>query len=100
MPFGHEKTGSTGKQPEIVALQKALGYNAPPPAARGDAPPSGGPGGRGFGGGVSPSGWSMQKEMLDYVIPYVEQEFRVVKDKDHRAIMGYSMGGGHATSIG
>ena len=38
--------------------------------------------------------------MLDYVIPYVEKEFRVVKDKEHRAIMGYSMGGGHATSIG
>jgi enterochelin esterase family protein len=89
-----------GKQPEIVALQKALGYTAPPPAARGDAPRGGGPGGRGFGGGVSPSGWSMQKEMLDYVIPIVEKEFRVVKDKDHRAIMGYSMGGGHATSIG
>ena len=42
----------------------------------------------------------MEKEMLDYVIPYVEKEFRVIKDKDHRAIMGYSMGGGHATSIG
>ena len=49
MPFGHEKTGSTGKQPEIVALQKALGYTPPPPAARGDAPRGGGPGGRGFG---------------------------------------------------
>ena len=100
MPFGHEKTGSTGKQPEIVALQKALGYTAPSPAARGDTPRGGGPGGPGFGRGVSPSGWSMAKEMLDYVIPYVEKEFRVVKDKDHRAIMGYSMGGGHATSIG
>ena len=38
--------------------------------------------------------------MLDYVIPYVEKEFRVIKDKNHRAIMGYSMGGGHSTSIG
>ena len=38
--------------------------------------------------------------MLDYVIPYVEKDFRVIKDKDHRAIMGYSMGGGHSTSIG
>jgi enterochelin esterase-like enzyme len=34
----------------------------------------------------------MEREMLDYVIPYVETEFRVIKDKDHRAIMGYSMG--------
>ncbi len=104
MPFGHEKTGATGRQPEIVALQKAMGYTPPPPVARGAAPRGGGPGagpiGPGFGAGVSASGWSMEKEMLDYVIPYVEKEFRVIKDKDHRAIMGYSMGGGHATSIG
>jgi enterochelin esterase-like enzyme len=100
MPFGHEKTGAAGRQPEILALQKALGYTPPLPAARGAAPREGGPtGGPGFGapGG---SGWNMEKEMLDYVIPYVEKEFRVIKDKDHRAIMGYSMGGGHATSIG
>lgn len=95
MPFGHEKTGSAGRQPEILALQQALGYTPPPPAARGA-----GPGGPGSGRGVSPSGWSMEKEMLDYVIPYVEKEFRAIKNKDHRAIMGYSMGGGHATSIG
>ena len=95
MPFGHEKTGSAGRQPEILALQQALGYTPPPPAARGA-----GPGGPGSGRGVSQSGWSMEKEMLDYVIPYVEKEFRVIKNKDHRAIMGYSMGGGHATSIG
>jgi enterochelin esterase family protein len=99
MPFGHEKTGSTGRQPEILALQKALGYTPPPPVARGGAPRGGGPGGFGFGP-PNPNGWSMEKEMLDYVIPYVEKEFRVIKDKDHRAIMGYSMGGGHATSIG
>jgi enterochelin esterase-like enzyme len=100
MPFGHEKTGAAGRQPDILALQQALGYTPPPPAARGAVPQGAGPGVPGFGRGVSPSGWSMEKEMLDYVIPYVEQEFRVIKNKDHRAIMGYSMGGGHATSIG
>src|SRR3954467_6974905 len=102
----------------MLALQKALGYTPPPPVARGTAPRGGGaaadsapagappagaarragPGGRGFG--ISPRGWSMEKEMLEYVIPYVEKEFRVIKDKDHRAIMGYSMGGAHSTSIG
>ncbi len=94
MPFGHEKTGATGRQPEILALQKSLGYTPPPPvpgAARTGRPGFGGRGG---------SGWTMEKEMLDYVIPYVEKDFRVIEDKDHRAIMGYSMGGGHATSIG
>ena len=42
----------------------------------------------------------MEKDLLTLVVPYVEKEFRVIKDKDHRAIMGYSMGGGQSTSIG
>jgi enterochelin esterase family protein len=42
----------------------------------------------------------MEKEMLDYVIPLIEKEYRVNKNKHNRAIMGYSMGGGHSTSIG
>ena len=42
----------------------------------------------------------MEKDLLGLVIPYVEKEFRVIKDKDHRAIFGYSMGGGHSTTIG
>ena len=42
----------------------------------------------------------MEKEILEYVIPYVEKDFRVIKNKNSRAIFGYSMGGGHATSIG
>ena len=99
MPFGHATTGATGKQPEILALQKASGYTPPPPVARTGAPGAGGPP---PGVPVLPAtpGWNMEKEMIDYVIPYIEKEFRVVKDKQHRAIMGYSMGGGHSTSIG
>jgi enterochelin esterase-like enzyme len=118
MPFGHATTGATGKQPEILALQKALGYTPPPPVARGDGPGArgaGAPGAGGAPGGTPPAGaprgaatvglggapgWNMEKEMLEYVIPYIEKEFRVVKDKKGRAIMGYSMGGGHSTSIG
>jgi enterochelin esterase-like enzyme len=132
MPFGHATTGATGKQPEILALQKAMGYTPPPPAARGGgpgaggppggAPRAGGPGaggppgggappagaprgggagpGAGFGGIGAAPGWNMEKEMIDYVIPYIEKEYRVIKNKNSRAIMGYSMGGGHSTSIG
>jgi enterochelin esterase family protein len=108
MPFGHATTGATGKQPEILALQKASGYVPPPPPARANPPGApAGPNATGAAGAVTgvPAllnvpGWNMEKEMLDYVIPYVEKEFRVIKDKNHRAIMGYSMGGGHSTSIG
>jgi len=100
MPFGHATTGSTGRQPEIIALRKSLDYTPPPPPApRTGGPAAGGPPAGGLGLFATPD-WSMEKEMLDYVIPYVEKEFRVIKDKNHRAIMGYSMGGGHSMSIG
>src|SRR6476469_6613986 len=42
MPFGHEKTGAAGKQPEILALQKALGYTPPTTIAGGTATRGGG----------------------------------------------------------
>ncbi len=91
MPFGHDTTGSSGKLPEVRALQASLGYTAPTNANRG------GPGAA-FGGGTGPS--YMEKDLLGYVLPYVEKEFRVIKEKKARAIMGYSMGGGHSTTIG
>lgn len=88
MPFGHDTTGSAGKLPEVRALQASLGYVPP---ARGE----------GRGPGAAPAGPSyMEKDLLGYVMPYVEKEFRVLKDKGHRAIFGYSMGGGHSTTIG
>jgi enterochelin esterase-like enzyme len=74
MPFGHATSGSTGKAPEVQAIQAAHA--------------------------VKGGGWTMEKDMLNHVIPLVEKEFRVIKDKEHRAIIGYSMGGGHSTSIG
>ncbi len=95
MPFGHDTTGSTGKLPEVRALQASLGYTPPPLGTGGRG--GGAPG----GAGAAPSGPSyMEKDLLGYVMPYVEKEFRVIKDKKARAIMGYSMGGGHSTTIG
>jgi enterochelin esterase-like enzyme len=103
MPFGHDTTGSSGKLPEVRALQASLGYTPP---ARGPGFGFGGPRG---GGGTSatpgspatpPSPSYMEKDLLNIVIPYVEKEFRVIKNKKARAIMGYSMGGGHSTTIG
>jgi len=105
MPFGHDTTGSSGKQPEIKALQASLGYVSPARGARGvpGAPLAGTPTVAAAPGAApaSRSGPSyMEKDLLGNVIPYVEKEFRVLKDKEHRAIFGYSMGGGHSTTIG
>lgn len=75
MPFGHATSGSSGKQPEVRAIQAAHGVTAA-------------------------GSWTMEKDVVNNLIPLVEKEYRVIKDKEHRAVIGYSMGGGHATSIG
>ena len=85
MPFGHAISGSTGKLPEVRALQESFGVEPTAPGSRG-----GGPGGAGY----------MEKDLLGNVIPLVEREYRVIKDANHRAIIGYSMGGGHSSTIG
>ena len=36
------------------------------------------------------------KEMTECVMPYVESSFRTVNDRDHRAIAGFSRGGGQS----
>jgi enterochelin esterase family protein len=75
--------GSTGKLPEVRALQASFGVD---PAARGGR----GPGGTSF----------MEKDLLGNVLPLVEKEYRVLKDANHRAIIGHSMGGMQASTIG
>ena len=42
----------------------------------------------------------MEKDLLGNVIPLVEKEYRVIKDANHRAIIGYSMGGVQSSTIG
>lgn len=41
-----------------------------------------------------------RKELLENIIPYVERTFPVIKDADHRALYGYSMGGGFTFQVG
>ena len=54
-----------------------------------------------WAGGSTPEGIAtLEKELLDDVIPLVEKRYRVYADKRHRAIAGLSMGGGQAFVIG
>jgi enterochelin esterase-like enzyme len=39
-------------------------------------------------------------DLINDVIPYVEKNFRTLKDADHRALGGLSMGGGQTISVG
>lgn len=40
------------------------------------------------------------KDMRDFLIPFIEKTYSVQVDKEHRAIMGYSMGGMQALRFG
>jgi enterochelin esterase family protein len=84
MPFGHPVSGSTGKLAEVRALQASLGVEPTAPSARGS-----------FGGTAF-----MENDLLGNVLPLIEKEYRVIKDASHRAIIGYSMGGMQASTIG
>ena len=59
-----------------------------------------------FGYGVAPSGpqtdntAKFRDDLIADVIPYVESTYRAFTDRERRAIVGLSMGGGQALSIG
>lgn len=55
----------------------------------------------GLGGGYSWQGMqTFRSELIDNVIPFVEKNFRVKKDRKNRAMCGLSMGGGQSFYIG
>ncbi|HLP01995.1 MAG TPA: alpha/beta hydrolase-fold protein, partial [Opitutaceae bacterium] len=43
---------------------------------------------------------AMERTLLDELLPFVEREYRVATASAQRAIVGLSMGGGHALGIG
>jgi len=49
---------------------------------------------------VMPFGYGVEKDLIPDVIPYIQAQYRTVADRDHRAIVGLSMGGGQALRIG
>lgn len=72
---------------------------APPPVQAAQAAQGGGPG-RGPGrGGRGPQVYegSYPQSLVKEVVPFIERAYRVVANKDNRAIAGLSMGGGHTT---
>ncbi len=43
---------------------------------------------------------TFEKDLLNDLIPYVEQNFSVLKDRENRALAGLSMGGGQSLNFG
>jgi enterochelin esterase-like enzyme len=88
---------ASGKAKPMIVVNP-LGYvrqgvNVAPERPVAAAAPAGGP-------GAAPGGGAVGKDLLEDVIPFVEQKFRTLKDADNRAIGGLSMGGGQTVSIG
>uniref|UniRef100_A0A7C5V1K8 Ricin B lectin domain-containing protein n=1 Tax=Caldicellulosiruptor owensensis TaxID=55205 RepID=A0A7C5V1K8_9FIRM len=44
--------------------------------------------------------YNFHHDLINYLIPAVEKNFSVYKEREHRAIIGFSMGGGQALTIG
>jgi enterochelin esterase family protein len=49
-------------------------------------------------GGMAATG-RFEESLVKDVVPYIESHYRVIKDKNNRAIAGLSMGGGHTQRI-
>lgn len=43
---------------------------------------------------------TFEKDLLNDLIPFIEKRYPVIKDRDHRAIAGLSMGGGQSLNFG
>ena len=61
----------------------------------------------GFGGGgdaaqISGDGWgkNFETDLLEDLIPFIEKNYSVYADREHRAIAGLSMGGGQSLDYG
>jgi enterochelin esterase family protein len=93
--------GSPGAPTTTPAAPGARGPGAP--AVAGGAARGAGAGlltGGARGGAPGGAASYMENDLLNLVVPLVEKEYRVKTDKASRAIVGYSMGGMQATTIG
>jgi enterochelin esterase-like enzyme len=76
----------------------------PPGAARaGGAPGGARAGGPPGGGGMNvefEAYAAFERELIDDLIPYIEANYSVIADREHRALAGLSMGGGQSLTFG
>ena len=80
----------------LIASKKAKPMIVVMPAGHTNA----GGGGRGAPAGGVPARDEFAEDFVKDVMPYVEQHYRVVVDRAHRAIAGLSMGGSQTLNIG
>jgi enterochelin esterase family protein len=95
-----QNIGNTGNPGEVGVVGAFAGGRGAPAAGGTPAPaparPAGAPGNGGRGGGIG--GTAFPESLVNDVVPYIEHNYRVVGDKDSRAIAGLSMGGAHTVT--
>jgi len=89
-----------GNAAQTVSQGYAYGPTPAPQAVQAPAPPplqAAAAGGRGGAAARPPQPYpgSYPESLVKDVIPFVEKTYRVIANKDNRAIAGLSMGGGH-----
>jgi hypothetical protein len=89
---------SKDKKPMVVVFPNGNATANPDEGGRGGF--GGGRGRGGRGGGFGGWGKPFENELLKDIIPYIESNYSVVADREHRAVTGLSMGGGQALNIG
>ena len=89
-------TGGRGAAPGAQAPPQPPAASGAPAAPRPQATPGAAPNAGRGGGGMF--GGAFPESIVKDVIPYIEKNYRVIANKDGRAIAGLSMGGGHTVA--
>jgi enterochelin esterase-like enzyme len=97
MPNGNaNQTVSQGYGFGPTPAQTSVTAPLPPGQAGAGRGPGGASGGPGAGGrGAQPYAGSYPESLVKEIIPFIERNYRVVANKNSRAIAGLSMGAGH-----
>jgi enterochelin esterase family protein len=94
-----ENSGGAPRGPRPAGAPQGPGAPQGAPAgAPGQGGPGAGPRPGGPMGGMNMAG-QFERILFDDLIPYIESNFRVIADQEHRAMAGLSMGGMQTRSI-
>jgi enterochelin esterase-like enzyme len=84
-------------EPMVVVFPNGNSSITADAVSAGPGQAGGGRGGR--GGGFDGWGTPFENDLLNDIIPFIEANYSVLKDREHRALAGLSMGGGQTLNI-
>jgi enterochelin esterase family protein len=83
-------------EPFLVVMPLGYGGASADGQRRGERGARGGAGASGRGG----AGELYERDIIEDIVPFIDAKYRTIADRKHRAIVGFSMGGGQAGRIG